>query len=418
MNRNDPDYWFYLEPYTFLFHEGDAFVVYNTLNGAYIDCSLYPGIQDILQELYVSDTNYCVGLHEEQLRQETLRSFIREIRNTFSGDMVKNTHGTAPFIFKPILRLYSHPGDLKAKQENLLGLSSLLYLHEVAFYLGNPCRRNCPDCKRYYKQFYHCTCPEEEQVMTFDDYEKIIAQLELCQLDKLCLIPGENADKELVQKLLFQLQRSPLKKEVILHDTSSPDVTNDFLQAGFAVKIMTHLTGEVSDLQTKLNAVTDKKLTRVFIITDESDLKQLDLLKIPDDVPYEVIPYFNGFNLPFFEKFVYNELDDILREPVEKQAIFRRQVLNENFFGELSVFPSGQVYANPNDPSIGHVLHQKLTEIVYREISDSKAWLKTREEGACGKCVNKYLCPSPSNYEVVINKSDLCHIRSCFEFYN
>jgi len=192
---------------------------------------------------------------------------------------------------------------------------------------------------------------------------------------------------------------------------ASTEFIRDFLNAGFNVKIMVHLTDESQELTRKIHDKTDDFLTWIFLVSDENDLSQIEQLKILSEVNYEMIPYFNGSNLSFFKKHVYNDLEDIVSEPVEKQAIFRRQVLNENFFGKLAIFPDGQVYSNSNFPPIGNLSTQKLTEIVFQEISNSKAWLKTRNEGVCEKCIYKNLCPSPGNYEIVIGKFNLCHVK-------
>ncbi len=36
------NYWFYLEPYAFLFHNENKAVIYNTLNSAYLVCPNHP----------------------------------------------------------------------------------------------------------------------------------------------------------------------------------------------------------------------------------------------------------------------------------------------------------------------------------------------------------------------------------------
>lgn len=40
------------------------------------------------------------------------------------------------------------------------------------------------------------------------------------------------------------------------------------------------------------------------------------------------------------------------------------------------------------------------------------AWRRIREEEPCNLCLYQYLCPSPSNYEAVIGKTNLCHVKS------
>ena len=84
-------HWFYLESYTFLFYSKNQYVIYNTLNSTYIDCSLYgKTINTVLSILHNTNKTYCVGIYEYQLRDSQFTEFIKKIRNTFSGDIIKN----------------------------------------------------------------------------------------------------------------------------------------------------------------------------------------------------------------------------------------------------------------------------------------------------------------------------------------
>jgi pseudo-rSAM protein len=412
MKENDPIYWFYLEPYTFLFYENERFLVYNTLNGAAIRCGSEPEVQTILLALHQSDKNYCVSITQGQVEHPNVIAFINEVRSSFSGDIAPYT-ATPPLIFKPLLRLYSHPGDLHEKRENLLGFNSLLYLHEVTFYLENRCTRMCTGCADYHKQFSHCT-QTDSQVLQPLDYKQLFDQLALCQLDQINLVLGETINWELLETLIVYLRDFPFKK--VIHLQLS-DLMNGIIEKlngeGFQFKISAHFpTNQIEELNSLLIRYTGEHICWQFVVSNEEGLHQLDQLKIATDVKTVLTPYFDGTNQSFFEKYIYNDWEDITEKPIEKQVIFRRQVLNENFFGKLVVFPSGTVYANMNMPPIGNLTSQKLTEIVYNEISDSTVWLKTRTEGACKTCINKYLCPSPSNYEMVMNKYDLCTINN------
>ena len=53
-----------------------------------------------------------------------------------------------------------------------------------------------------------------------------------------------------------------------------------------------------------------------------------------------------------------------------------------------------------------------LKELVYKELTELETWLKVRsKETPCKQCINKDLCPSISNYELVIGKNNLCNIQ-------
>lgn len=144
-----------------------------------------------------------------------------------------------------------------------------------------------------------------------------------------------------------------------------------------------------------------------FIVTSETDLQKAS--QWDDNV--SILPYYNGSNNDFFENFVYSDLDTILNTQIDKQTIFRRQILNEEFFGKLFILSNGDVFSNMNAQPIGNIKNVSLAQIVYEELHSTTSWFKLREYGRCKDCVNKYLCPSISNYEWVIGKPDLCHIE-------
>lgn len=55
---------------------------------------------------------------------------------------------------------------------------------------------------------------------------------------------------------------------------------------------------------------------------------------------------------------------------------------------------------------------EKINELVFKEMKNGKAWFLTRDEvSPCKDCLFRYLCPSPSNYELVIGKPNLCHVK-------
>lgn len=55
---------------------------------------------------------------------------------------------------------------------------------------------------------------------------------------------------------------------------------------------------------------------------------------------------------------------------------------------------------------LGNIQDSSLKELLYKEITEGNAWLRIRgNEKPCNQCVNRDLCPSISNYELVIGKT-------------
>ena len=407
-------HWFYLESYTFLFYSKNQYVIYNTLNSTYIDCSLYgKTINTVLSILHNTNKTYCVGIYEYQLRDSQFTEFIKKIRNTFSGDIIKNIRGIPPFISKPILRILHHPNNPKTKEYNLLGENALFHLHEVTFYLENQGFDLNPMYKDFYKQFLYPTYTEKQK-LSHAKYLEIIEQLSICQIDKINIIPATIEKKELFSYLLSLSRQYSIKTQIILpyKKYNKEDLKQLLINPQFSIMIMVHLPVDYEELNSYINLFNEYNITWSLIASNKNDVIFLSKNNLGKFTNVDYIPWYTGDNMDFFKEYIYNDFKDIIEQKNTKQHIFRKQILNDNLFGKLTIFPTGEVYSNVNFPTIGNIQDQKLSEIVYSEIENYfKPWFFTRDYVSCKNCVNKYLCPSISNYEIVANEYNMCYLN-------
>ena len=407
-------HWFYLESYTFLFYSKNQYVIYNTLNSTYIDCSLYgKTINTVLSILHNTNKTYCVGIYEYQLRDSQFTEFIKKIRNTFSGDIIKNIRGIPPFISKPILRILHHPNNPKTKEYNLLGENALFHLHEVTFYLENQGFDLNPMYKDCYKQFLYPTYTEKQK-LSHAKYLEIIVQLSICQIDKINIIPATIEKKELFSYLLSLSRQYSIKTQIILPyiKYNKEDLKQLLTNPQFSIMIMVHLPVDYEELNSYINLFNEYNITWSLIASNKNDVIFLSKNNLGKFTNVDYIPWYTGDNMDFFKEYIYNDFKDIIEQKNTKQHIFRKQILNDNLFGKLTIFPTGEVYSNVNFPTIGNIQDQKLSEIVYSEIENYfKPWFFTRDYVSCKNCVNKYLCPSISNYEIVANEYNMCYLN-------
>lgn len=407
-------HWFYLESYTFLFYSKNQYVIYNTLNSTYIDCSLYgKTINTVLSILHNTNKTYCVGIYEYQLRDSQFTEFIKKIRNTFSGDIIKNIRGIPPFISKPILRILHHPNNPKTKEYNLLGENALFHLHEVTFYLENQGFDLNPMYKDCYKQFLYPTYTEKQK-LSHAKYLEIIEQLSICQIDKINIIPATIEKKELFSYLLSLSRQYSIKTQIILpyKKYNKEDLKQLLTNPQFSIMIMVHLPVDYEELNSYINLFNEYNITWSLIASNKNDVIFLSKNNLGKFTNVDYIPWYTGDNMDFFKEYIYNDFKDIIERKNTKQHIFRKQILNDNLFGKLTIFPTGEVYSNVNFPTIGNIQDQKLSEIVYSEIENYfKPWFFTRDYVSCKNCVNKYLCPSISNYEIVANEYNMCYLN-------
>ena len=407
-------HWFYLESYTFLFYSKNQYVIYNTLNSTYIDCSLYgKTINTVLSILHNTNKTYCVGIYEYQLRDSQFTEFIKKIRNTFSGDIIKNIRGIPPFISKPILRILHHPNNPKTKEYNLLGEYALFHLHEVTFYLENQGFDLNPMYKDCYKQFLYPTYTEKQK-LSHAKYLEIIEQLSICQIDKINIIPATIEKKELFSYLLSLSRQYSIKTQIILpyKKYNKEDLKQLLINPQFSIMIMVYLPVDYEELNSYINLFNEYNITWSLIASNKNDVIFLSKNNLGKFTNVDYIPWYTGDNMDFFKEYIYNDFKDIIEQKNTKQHIFRKQILNDNLFGKLTIFPTGEVYSNVNFPTIGNIQDQKLSEIVYSEIENYfKPWFFTRDYVSCKNCVNKYLCPSISNYEIVANEYNMCYLN-------
>lgn len=407
-------HWFYLESYTFLFYSKNQYVIYNTLNSTYIDCSLYgKTINTVLSILHNTNKTYCVGIYEYQLRDSQFTEFIKKIRNTFSGDIIKNIRGIPPFISKPILRILHHPNNPKTKEYNLLGENALFHLHEVTFYLENQGFDLNPMYKDCYKQFLYPTYTEKQK-LSHAKYLEIIEQLSICQIDKINIIPATIEKKELFSYLLSLSRQYSIKTQIILpyKKYNKEDLKQLLINPQFSIMIMVHLPVDYEELNSYINLFNEYNITWSLIASNKNDVIFLSKNNLGKFTNVDYIPWYTEDNMDFFKEYIYNDFKDIIEQKNTKQHIFRKQILNDNLFGKLTIFPTGEVYSNVNFPTIGNIQDQKLSEIVYSEIENYfKPWFFTRDYVSCKNCVNKYLCPSISNYEIVANEYNMCYLN-------
>lgn len=388
-------YWFYLEPYSFIFEGEFETIIYNTINSAYIRVSNKGILNRVIADLHKVENGYTAALCESDLRDEDVRIFVDNIRNSFSGDLIQyiDEH-LRPFIFKPTLRVI----DIKLLAESRkkgdkieFGTEVLQNLNEVSL-------------------IFPCTM--EVAVLTSEYYFNLLRQLEAFGISKINFMCEELSAIEELHCILSAFFMCDCQKVIYLSFSQfdNSKIRNLYVddRTSFAVHI--HVPYDETLVLNKMNELSDLPVEWNFVVTAESDLVKIEQLQEKVNANISIIPSYNGNNLAFFEEFVFNTLEDIIADPIDKQTIFRRQVLNENFFGKLTILPSGDVYANLNCGVIGNILHHSLAELVYKEMTESTAWFKTRNEGKCKDCVNKYLCPSPSNYELVLQRENLCHV--------
>lgn len=408
-------YWFYLEPYVFIFKGNTEQVIYNTFNGFYLKCPSHESIQQIINKMTKSTSGYCVSIKEDILADPVVSSFILKIKHSFSGDLVSQQETLyKPFIFKPKLKIMNEAElNYKNKDISISGRNILKNLSEVTIYLNMLCKQSCKDCNQYYKQFTCCTKKNKMADMAWDDCLNLLNRLEIAGVSSVNFTGGNILEYKHWDLLMANLSRWKFKKRIYIHYLNSINENLYSLSSSgeFELKIMISPYFNEEKLKEIVNLYKSLHPIYIFILSSIQDLQYLEestVYQSLDQIEWKV--FYTGENYSFFEENVFLEYDGILNEPVNKKIIYRRQTVNEHFYGRLTIFPDGTTHANVNHTKLGNLLNQSLNEIVYKEMKEGKSWFYTRDRSVCRTCCNKYLCPSPSNYELVMKRMNLCKI--------
>lgn len=171
------------------------------------------------------------------------------------------------------------------------------------------------------------------------------------------------------------------------------------------------LIDTVFDISYLQNISTPFSVT-IFLFSEEEFMQFSSIFEMFSAVKnIRYIPLYNKSNLSFFESNVFMGKDDMDKIDLSKNEIFMRQAFNAEDFGKLTVMSDGNVYANVNALPLG-TINDSPYSIVYKEFTNGKSWFKLREQTPCSNCIYQWLCPSPSNYEIVIERPNLCHVKN------
>lgn len=398
-------FWFYIEPYSFIFEGSQGLLLYNTLNGKSSFANRNTKAAETLHEVLNSE-RYGILLSENEMEDPTLKELILDARGKYSADLINMAYMNGlPFSFKPILDLLNDPVKSVSEESNKFVTENVLsYLHELNIYTDSKCNQECAHCRDAYKQCIFCT-KFEDNVMTIDDYETLFISISHLGLKVLNLLTNCT---DLIR--LYEITKTAVKYGLnpCIY-VNYLNVNDDFiamLERLPANRII--ILFDVDFLYNWRDIVPSSRW--LFVVKGEDRFAELLDLIDNHHLDAEIKPLYSGSNVEFFKNNIYTSEQDLYEIPISKKEIFIRQTLNGNLFGKLTITPTGDIYANVNREPLVNIKHSNLREAIYKELNDGTSWMYTRNTKECKDCVYKYLCPSPNNYELFFNKNNLCNL--------
>lgn len=380
-NQNITDYWFVIEPFVFVSCINEGVLLYNTLDGTVVTSDKSEVISLIKETLQESNSGVLL-LENSRYEQKNIYDFIKEIREKYMGDIIDISLSKC----KPVQLLpYCDYIDKKeiCKKDDFLQENDLLKnLCEVTIYV---------DTKTILSQTIYFIKP-----ITGKAIVNIVYQEDNISQDFLRFLFQINLNKRIICPYA-----NIVKISLDLKDLVSYQVLIDFpIDEDIFIDSIHRLSslGLSYDCMFRISSKEEYEKS-MFLIS------YLGLKKYQFDLIY------TGNNLQFFKDFVFLEKEDILSTVLTMKDFLLRKSINICDFGKINILSNGDVYANLNYPVLGNIQRDSIYDIVQKEISDGESWFRIRNQLPCSNCIYQWLCPSPSNYEIVIGRSNLCHIK-------
>lgn len=395
-------YWFTLYGDTFLWLKERNGLVYNSINKAKFIFELSPNIEKICHHLLVVDNLYTVELTEDEIDGE-IGVWIRSIINIRAGYLSENiAFEERPVSLMPVLKVQD---DRKYYEEqHLLGYKGriLQNLHELIFYING----SEYGSDAYFRQTIFPV--RSGNVLGSDEIEQFVRNSRNPYLSNINFVGNLFSYpnfEDLINNIIV------LCPQIVIHILIS-DFLNHVKEFGsiewnenVRFNILVNSAFEISSIE---NITLPFSIT-AFVFSEADFVSYSNIFEtLGHQVKY--LPLYNGKNLSFFESYIYMQKNDIEEIKLSKDEIFMRQAINVGSFGKLTVMLDGKIYANVNEQPLGCIGDTPYS-IVYNEFKNGASWFRLRDQKPCSGCIYQWLCPSPSDYEIVIGRSNLCHIK-------
>ena len=360
-------------------------LLYNTLDGETIESNKAEIIELLRKTTQKKNCGVSLLRHGEY-EQKDINAFIQEMREKYMGDIID----VALSKGKPVqlLPFFNFPDpnklDIYKKHNFSSSKDALEKLSEISIHVD------------------HTT-----------DVAKLIPFLQSASGRITFSLVGNIWSVENYTELLSFLNQYPFLKNIVC-SYKHIMISQTALEGKFLYKIQVQFPIDRQKWDNSRQILLQQALPfeYVFEVTSAEDCEHAEqLIKQFQIEKYQLHPVYTGDNIRFFEENIFLTKEDILASSLSIKDFFTHQAMNIYDFGKLNIMPNGDVYANVNHPVLGSIHTHSIYEIACKEVEEGKSWLRIRNQAPCNNCVYQWLCPHPSNYEIVIGRPNLCHVK-------
>ncbi len=401
-------FWLYLENYVSIFMNCKYGLVYNTLNGKYIETQNGSIGYKILSKLALKNNLYVIEIDKKDFKNSDFVNFVGLLKRYFIGDILNSSWSKKkPVQMLPFIKIENtiegseinydikeleniseislfinseKESDLKNNLQFLFCQNQFEYQEELDFGLINSL---CHDIKSDLINFIG------SNIFSYPHFKELIQLIKEKNINANFYANYLNPDASLLNLELIKNANGQL------HISVSSPVNITKLQK---IKDLINETGVLYFVDFKVE--TEEEIETFETIIDDLGITN-----------FQLHPFYNGNNIALFEKIVYIEKSDIFDAKPSQKDIFARELYNQVHFGKLFISTEGNVYSNLHQPKLGNLNKKDISELVHFEIYKHKNWFRIRKDVTpCKSCVYNALCPPISNYEYAIGKYNLCHV--------
>lgn len=411
------EYWLLLESYVFIWKDESNVLVYNTFSAKGEVFKATSEISTIVSNLQDENNLYCISITDVELGNSSVKDFVESLRRSFSGDLIdKSLFPQKPVVVIP----ESNIADKLSREQELsynphvFGENILKNLTDITIMLTGICECNCKRCHHNYKQTL--CCYRNEHVLSIEKIETILNRISYSSVFDINFIGGNIFSYPFFKDLLSLLSKYHFRKSFYINYCSlTNSVQEKILSLGAIPYSHLKIIVDCSEVQIEnfepQSTCLDVDVEYVFLVSDVKTYERCMQKIEKNGIKNRIIPIYTEENIDFFYNYIYLNKEDILSTPWKKHQIFSNQNVNTNDFGKLLVESNGEIYTNVHYAPVGK-WDDEIKELVYNQLKEESPWLRTRSKSSpCNECLFCDICPPPSNYELVIGKSNLCHIK-------
>lgn len=385
-----------LYPDTFLWIKNETGLIYNAKHFTLFEFKVTPTIATLCGKLSEPSNLYTIELDLSVLSSDE-QKFINDIISSKCGKL--SSSDTLIISLPPLLNIQKDVNKLVRDKYRGMGEDLLKYFTSLTIQTGGEYKNN-----EYYRQTNYPAYTKD--IVSLNTLSKILEKYSTPYLACTNIIIPNLKQYSCIDSLLDVLKCHKNSCIVTPAETSGTETVLRIINENIRVQLIYDNPESIhSKLLPDISGVSYKFIIRNI---DEYNLYYTAVRKLNTD-KYEMIPIFDH-NMDFFQENVFLSKKDLENSKLSRREVFVHQAINTNFFGNLTIMPDGNVYSNVNCPCIGSIT-DSVYDVILGELEQNYAWRLLRITEPCMGCIWQWICSSPSNYEFIIGKQNLCTVK-------